>query len=340
MASTLNSKKNLRNAVVALLAPLPSIFFYVSFLPPLLLCRCRFSFSPSGLGAIITLFCWPTSSSSSTSTFFSGLSVTSSPATGFVFYHNSHSSNFQFLFNRISYWFCMSVIVKCVVPDDRFVLDGDTCVAGSLFRNTPVGRIECLEIEARDPLTWVWSVRLTHSYFRREKWQWGAREDWRFSDMRLQYGKNWWWASFFAIYLSQQCALTVLPLRISPTQLHNFVSRNENLKHLGKALVPNLDEGLWRYSRHPNYFVSNYGGGDWSSSLGTWIIDGVLLVHWLIACACYVTILVEERMLKQEYRAEAYKEYQKRRDPVEGVEIMGKNFVEMKVFDVLLEDPI
>lgn len=53
-------------------------------------------------------------------------------------------------------------------------------------------------------LTWLWSVRLTHNYFRRENWEWGAREDWRFTDMRHQYGKHWWWVSFFAVYLSQQ----------------------------------------------------------------------------------------------------------------------------------------
>lgn len=53
-------------------------------------------------------------------------------------------------------------------------------------------------------LTWVWSIRLTHNYMRRERWQWGAREDWRFTDMRKQYGKNWWSVSFFAVYLVQQ----------------------------------------------------------------------------------------------------------------------------------------
>ncbi|PNX83479.1 putative inactive purple acid phosphatase 29-like protein, partial [Trifolium pratense] len=53
-------------------------------------------------------------------------------------------------------------------------------------------------------LTWIWSIRLTHNYFRREKWQWGAREDWRFTEMSEQYGKHWWWISFFAVYVSQQ----------------------------------------------------------------------------------------------------------------------------------------
>lgn len=45
-------------------------------------------------------------------------------------------------------------------------------------------------------LVWIWSIRLTHSYFRREEWKLGAREDWRFADMRKDYGKHWWWISF------------------------------------------------------------------------------------------------------------------------------------------------
>lgn len=53
-------------------------------------------------------------------------------------------------------------------------------------------------------LTWVWSARLTHNYLRREGWEFGKREDWRFNEMRGQYGKTWWWMSFFAVYLSQQ----------------------------------------------------------------------------------------------------------------------------------------
>lgn len=38
----------------------------------------------------------------------------------------------------------------------------------------------------------AWSLRLTHSYLRREAFQLGAREDWRYADMRARYGR--WWA--------------------------------------------------------------------------------------------------------------------------------------------------
>lgn len=75
-------------------------------------------------------------------------------------------------------------------------------------------------------ITWVWSLRLTHNYFRREKWQWGAREDWRFTDMRGQYGKHWWWISFFSVYFSQQviylCFYLLVMLMLAAVYLLNF----------------------------------------------------------------------------------------------------------------------
>jgi steroid 5-alpha reductase family enzyme len=37
----------------------------------------------------------------------------------------------------------------------------------------------------------LWALRLTHSYFRREQWAVGRREDWRYADMRAQFG-HWW----------------------------------------------------------------------------------------------------------------------------------------------------
>ncbi|ELR17431.1 uncharacterized protein ACA1_061710 [Acanthamoeba castellanii str. Neff] len=57
-------------------------------------------------------------------------------------------------------------------------------------------------------LVWLWSIRLTHSYFRREEWELGAREDWRFTDMRKRYGAALWAVLSFPIaYLSQHVLL-------------------------------------------------------------------------------------------------------------------------------------
>ncbi|XP_052170689.1 uncharacterized protein C594.04c [Diospyros lotus] len=190
-------------------------------------------------------------------------------------------------------------------------------------------------------LTWLWSIRLTHNYFRRERWQWGAREDWRFSDMRQEYGKNWWWVSFFSVYLSQQvflmgvclpfyfihsvdkpwnfwdsvavivCITGILVAYFADTQLHEFVRRNEKLKEAGKAVVPNLDKGLWCYSRHPNYFGEQLWW--WGLVIFAWNLGyGWTFLGSLIntMCLAYVTILVERRMLQRDYRAEAYRVYQ------------------------------
>ncbi|KAE8681692.1 Purple acid phosphatase 29 isoform 1 [Hibiscus syriacus] len=90
-------------------------------------------------------------------------------------------------------------------------------------------------------------------------------------------------------------------------QLHNFVTRNTKLKVLGKPMVPNLNRGLWRCSRHPNYFGEQlwwWGLAVFSWNLGHgWTYVGCLINSM---CLAYVTFLVGQRMLKQEYRTEAY----------------------------------
>lgn len=72
------------------------------------------------------------------------------------------------------------------------------------YANHPLAQYNVWRSNVVIILTWIWSIRLTHNYFRRENWQWGHRQDWRFTDMSHQFGKNWWWISFFAVYLSQQ----------------------------------------------------------------------------------------------------------------------------------------
>ncbi|KAH9626403.1 hypothetical protein KSS87_009089 [Heliosperma pusillum] len=191
-------------------------------------------------------------------------------------------------------------------------------------------------------LTSIWSLRLSHNYFRRENWQWGIKEDWRFTDMGSQYGANWWWISFFTIYFSQQiflmgvtlpyyiihtieapwsiwdviatamCLTGIIVAYFADTQLHEFRTKNAELEACGKSVIPVLKAHLWQYSRHPNYVGEQlwwWGLGIFAWSLGQgWAFIGAF---GNTLCLAYVTTLVEERMLKQPFRADVYREYQK-----------------------------
>ncbi|GMH00355.1 hypothetical protein Nepgr_002194 [Nepenthes gracilis] len=300
--------KNLENAVIAFLAPLPSILFYVSFI----------SHYNNPHHSLYPLYSW-------------------------CYHHPLLLANAFFFFNvNLLFWLIGLVQSSHWMIDPYWtaipVLLVHYYAAHPLLSSSyNIWRSRVAMI-----LTWVWSIRLSHNYFRREHWQWGAREDWRFTDMRHQYGNNWWWVSFFAIYVSQEVFLigVTLPLYIihsvdrpwsmwdfaaifvclsgiiiayyADTQLHEFVTKNCELKERGMPTVPTLEKGLWRYSRHPNYFGEQlwwWGLVIFSWSLGHgWTFVGALINSM---CLAYVTFLVEDRMLKQSHRAEAYRQYQK-----------------------------
>ncbi|KAK7258398.1 hypothetical protein RIF29_23972 [Crotalaria pallida] len=319
-----SSVRNVKNAIIACLVPLPSILFYLSFLKNY----------DSAMNNNATKF----------PSFWSTLWT-------WCYHHPLLLVNVLFFFNvnvlfwvigliQSSHWMIdpyWTVIPVMLVhyysAHPLLLLGGDDDEHDYYFWRS---RIVIL-------LTWVWSIRLIHNYFRREKWQWGAKEDWRFTVLSQQYGKQWWWASFFAIYLPQQVFLIGLslpfyvvhsinnhPLNVwdlvaivicvsgiiiayfADTQLYNFVTRNNKLKGLDEPLVPILNSGLWYYSRHPNYFGEQlwwWGLVVFAWNLGHgWAFIGALVNTM---CLAYVTKLVEERMLKQDYRAEAFSLYQK-----------------------------
>lgn len=191
-------------------------------------------------------------------------------------------------------------------------------------------------------LIWLWSFRMTYSYLRREEWNWGEREDWRFANFRKQHGKHWFWTSFFLVFVSQHIFLVGLTLPIytvyqsrlpwnawdilacvlcvagiwiahfADTQLYYFCYKNKVLKEIGGPKVLLLDSGLWKYSRHPNYFGEQLFW--WGLSLFAWNVgQGWAVVGSAInsACLAQVTVMVEQRMVQDESRADVYREYQK-----------------------------
>ncbi|CAL5029062.1 unnamed protein product [Urochloa decumbens] len=295
---------NLKNLVVAFLVPLPSIFFYLSFV------------RPAG-------------------------DADAGPLSSWCAEHPLLLANILFFLNvNVLFW------LVGLLLNNHWLIDLYWTVIPVMlmhyYRGNPASVSDAVRSAVAVALTWVWSARLTHNYLRREGWEFGKREDWRFNEMRGQYGKTWWWMSFFAVYLSQQvfligiclpmyaihssnqpwniwdvvatatCIAGIVIAHFADTQLHKFVTRNEKLKQLGEPTIPTLEDGIWRYSRHPNYFGEQlwwWGLYLFAWNLGQqWMFVGPLVNS---LCLGYVTVLVERRMLKQEHRAEAYKLYQK-----------------------------
>lgn len=160
-----NFGRNLRNAAIAFTVPLPSIFFYYSFL-------------------------------------INHHNITS-PLWNWCLHHPLLLANALFFINvSCIFWLIGTLRSNHWMIDPYWTVIPVMLV--HFFAAHPLANYNWWRSWIAVLMTWVWSLRLSHNYFRRENWQWGAREDWRFADMRTQYGHSWWWISFFTVYLPQQ----------------------------------------------------------------------------------------------------------------------------------------
>lgn len=225
-------------------------------------------------------------------------------------------------------WF-LSVLRTDASVVDIFWGPGFVLLAGSsaLFGTGDLDRSVLLTT-----LTTVWGVRLAVHIFRRSR---GKGEDFRYRQFRENGGRNFWWTSLIYIFWLQAalCFVVALPLQIGqavPTdaplgatewvgvliwiagfivevladvQLGAFLADPENR---GTA----MKYGLWRYSRHPNYFGECLVW--WGIFLialpvpgGVYTVAGPLLVTFLLLKVSGVTLL--EEGLKT--RREGYAEY-------------------------------
>jgi len=182
-------------------------------------------------------------------------------------------------------------------------------------------------------LVTLWGLRLSLYIFFRNR---GRGEDFRYRRWREEGGDKWWWQSFFKVFLLQGALLWLISAPLLAAQLNPLSSRLTWLDIAGlivwmigfffeaagdwqlarfKANPANRGKvfsgGVWRYTRHPNYF------GDaaqwWGYFLfalaagGWWSFFSPLLMTFLLVRVSGVTLL-EKSLLNSK---PGYQEYVK-----------------------------
>jgi steroid 5-alpha reductase family enzyme len=149
---------------------------------------------------------------------------------------------------------------------------------------------------------------------------WGKPEDYRYAGWRKQWSIHWWWRSFFQVYVLQGVLqfLVVLPVLVVFRSESVSVGAYgifwagvaglglviETLADIQKAIFKRspenhqriLMQGLWAYSRHPNYFGEAmfwWGIGMMAVAVPWGILTLVspILMNWLLLKVSGVPLL-------------------------------------------------
>jgi len=168
----------------------------------------------------------------------------------------------------------LSLALKDSSIVDVFWGSGFAILAWAAFATTPGG------FPARKLLLCVlvtlWGLRLSLHIFTRN---WGKPEDFRYQVWRKEAGASWWWRSYLKVFLQQGVILWIVATPLLAAQIS---AQPERLTALDYAAVPLwligfffeavgdwqlrrfradpanrgkvLNQGVWRYTRHPNYF--------------------------------------------------------------------------------------
>ena len=231
------------------------------------------------------------------------------------------------LFLMVILWL-VSIPLKNVSIVDAFWGMGFVVVNLTYFLLEPLSYTRTLVVLA---LVSIWGIRLSAYLLKRN---YGKEEDFRYQEFRRHYGINrYWWVSFFQVFILQGSLIMIvsLPLfgiygettsnelnsidyiallcwcigflfeSVGDYQLTKFKKNPAN-----KGAI--LNTGLWRYTRHPNYFGDAtvwFSFGLFSAaSGGYWHFIGALVMIYLIINISGVAMLEKSlKKTKPGYRA-------------------------------------
>jgi len=178
-----------------------------------------------------------------------------------------------FLITMLWLW---SVYLKDVSIVDAFWGCGFVILAIYYFFTTPSSELHPRKILVL-VLVGIWGLRLSLYLLIRN---WGKPEDFRYQKFRNDYGANrYWWFSFFQVFLLQGILLWIISAPLLSTQYFSssnplnyfdylaimvwgigflFETLGDDQLSKFKSNPANknkvLNTGLWKYTRHPNYF--------------------------------------------------------------------------------------
>ena len=157
-------------------------------------------------------------------------------------------------------------------------------------------------------LTTVWGARLSLFLLWRN---WGHGEDRRYQAMRVQHGSRFWWVSLITVYLLQGIILWFVALPIQVALVSASDASLSWLDAIGLALWATglffetvgdwqlarfkadpanagrvMDRGLWRLTRHPNYF------GDFCVWWGVYLIAVSSGAWWTVLSPLIMSVLL------------------------------------------------
>ncbi len=223
----------------------------------------------------------------------------------------------------------LSLALKNASIVDIFWGTGFVIAAWAAFLLTPEGFIQRKLLIAG--LVTIWGLRLSlHILIR----NWGKPEDFRYQAWRNETGSAWWWRSFFKVFLLQGVLLWIIS---APLLAAQFSPQPDHLTWLDYLAIPVwligfffeavgdwqltrfkadpankgkvMNRGVWRYTRHPNYF------GDATQWWAYYLIAAAAGGWWTIFSPAIMTFLLTRvsgaRLLEKSLKEEkpGYKEY-------------------------------